>query len=160
MLMNPNIAETEVERNEVQDAGQAMGKQLIIFEVDNSRDIEAAFAELVARRASGLLVGTGTFMFNNRQRIIALAARYAIPAMYAQRESIVVGGLASYGTSISDAYRQAGIYVARILKREKPADLPVIQSTTFEFVINLKIAKALGLTISPDVLSIADEVIE
>ena len=160
MLMHPSIVETEAERNEVQDAAKAMGKQLIVFEVSNSRDIEAAFATLVARGAGALLVGTGTFMFNNRERIIALAARHAIPTMFAQRESVVEGGLTSYGTSLSDAYRQAAIYVARILKGEKPADLPVIQSTKFEFVINLKTAKTLDLTISPDVLSIADEVIE
>ena len=160
MLMHPSIVETEVERNEVQDAAQAMGKQLIVFEVGSSRDIEAAFAALVARGAGALLVGTGTFMFNNREQIIALAARHAIPAMYAQRESVVAGGLMSYGTSLSDAYRQAAIYAARILKGEKPADLPVIQSTKFEFVINPKTAQMLGLTISPDVLSIADDVIE
>jgi putative ABC transport system substrate-binding protein len=160
MLMHPSIVETEAERKEVQEAAQAMGKQLIVFEVGNSRDIETAFATSVARGAGALLAGTGTFMYNNRERIIALAARHAIPAMYAQRESVVEGGLTSYGTSLSDAYRQAAIYAARILKGEKPADLPVIQSTKFEFVINLKTAKTLGLTISPDVLSIADEVIE
>jgi putative ABC transport system substrate-binding protein len=160
MLMNPNTIETEAERRDLQAAAQAIGHQLIVFDVKSAGDIETAFGTLVARGAGALYVGTGTFMFNNRERVVTLAARHATPAIYTARESVMAGGLMSYGTSISDAYRQAGIYVGRILKGEKPADLPVMQSTKFEFVINLKTAKALGLDVPPMLLALTDEVIE
>ena len=160
MLVFPNTGETEAERKEVQAAALTIGQQLIVLDITNVDDIETSFATLVHRGAGALLAGTGTFLFNNLGRIVALAARDRIPTMYTQREAVVAGGLTSYGASISDAYRQAGIYVARILKGEKPADLPVIQSTKFEFVINLTTAKALGLEIPPTLLALADEVIE
>jgi putative ABC transport system substrate-binding protein len=160
VLVNPNTPLTEAERKDVQAAAQAIGQQLIIFDISSDRDIETAFAAFVQRGAGALLVGTGGFLNSNRERIAAMANRHALPASYSQREGVVAGGLMSYGPSISDAYRQAGIYSGRILNGEKPADLPVIRSTKFELVLNLKTAKALGLTIPPSLLVAADEVIE
>jgi len=159
VLVNPK-PDTEAERRDVQAAALALGLQLIILDVSSDRDIETAFATFVQRGVSALLVGGGAFLFSNRERIVALAARHSLPAGYNNRDSVVAGGLMSYATSIPDAYRQAGIYTGRILKSEKPADLPVMQATKFEFVINLKTAKALGLTIPSGVLAHADEVIE
>ncbi|HEY7299432.1 MAG TPA: ABC transporter substrate-binding protein, partial [Xanthobacteraceae bacterium] len=151
MLVNPNTSLTEAERSDVQTAAQAIGQQLEIFDVSSGRDIETAFATFVQHGAGALLVGTGGFLNSERKRIVALADRYALPASYSQREGVVTGGLMSYGTSITNAYRQAGTYAGQILKGEKPGDLPVIQSTKFEFIINLRTAKALGLNI-PDKL--------
>ena len=160
MLIYPNSSETEAERRDVQAAAQAMGQTVTFLEIGSVSDIEAAFATLTSRSTRALLVGTGPFLFNNRELIIALAARHAIPTMYSQREAAEAGGLMSYGASLSDAHRQAGIYVGRILKGEKPADLPVMQSTKFEFVINLKTAKALNIEVPPKLLALTDEVIE
>ena len=160
VLVQPNIPNTEAERRDVLAAAQAVGQQVIVLDATNSREIEAAFATFVQRGAGALLVGGGAFMNSNRERLVALAARYALPAGYAWREAAVAGGLMSYGTSQSDAYRQAGIYAGRILKGEKPGDLPVILATKFEFVINLGTAKALGLEIPDKLLALADEVIE
>ena len=160
MLVNPDTPETEAERKDVQAAAQAIGQQLITFNVSSERDIETAFATSVQRGASALLLGTGGFLNSKRERIAALAEGYALPVSWSQREGVMAGGLMSYGTSISDAYRQVGIYAGRILRGEKPADLPIIQSTKFDLAINLKTAKALHLNVPPTLVAIADEVIE
>jgi putative ABC transport system substrate-binding protein len=160
MLEDLDSPGTEAERTDVQAAAQAIGLQLIIIDVNNDRDIETAIASFVQRGAGALLVGAGAFLTSKREVVAALAARHAIPAMYVEREGAVAGGLMSYGPSQSGAYRQAGIYAGRILKGEKPADLPIMQSTKFEFVLNLKTAKALGLTVPMIVQMTADEVIE
>lgn len=160
MLVNADSPETEAEEREARAAAQTFGQSLIVLPVNSERDMEPAFATLAQRGVGGLLVGPGAFFFSNRDRLIALAARHKIATIYISRESVEDGGLMSYGTSITDTYRLAGIYAARILKGEKPADLPVMRSTKFEFVINLKTAKALGLEIPPTVMALADEVIE
>jgi putative tryptophan/tyrosine transport system substrate-binding protein len=160
VLVNPNTTETEAERRDVQAAAQAVGRQLIILDVSSDRDIELAFATFAQRGAGALLVGSSAFFNSKRERLVALAARDGLPAMYAVRETVVGGGLSSYGSNVTDAYRQVGIYAGRILKGEKPADLPVMRSTKIDFVLNLRTAKALGITIPPGMLIAADEVIE
>jgi putative ABC transport system substrate-binding protein len=160
MLVDPGSPETEAEQKSVQAAAQGMGLQLIILDIRSDGDVEAAFATLVQRGAGAVLMGPGAFLTSKRVHLVALAARHGLPASFVQREDVLAGGLMSYGPSISDAYRQAGIYAGRILKGEKPAELPVMQSTKFEFVLNLKTAKALGLTVPLIMQMTADEVIE
>jgi putative ABC transport system substrate-binding protein len=159
-IINPNTSETEQERKDLQAAAGALGRHLMFFEVRSAPEIEKAFAALTQQRADALIMGAGAFMFSNRQHVVALAARHRLPAVYPQRESVIEGGLVSYGTNSSEAYHQAALYVGRILKGEKPADLPVVQSSKFELVINAKTAKALGIEFSPQLLATADEVIE
>jgi len=160
MLVNPGSPDTDAEQRDVQAAAQAIGQQLIILQASSDSDIEIACATFVQRGASAPIVGTGAFLFSNRERLVALAARYSLPAFYVDREDVAAGGLMSYGPGIVDAYRQVGVYAGRILKGEKPADLPVIRSTKFDLVINLKTARTLGLDIPPTLLALADEVIE
>jgi putative tryptophan/tyrosine transport system substrate-binding protein len=160
MLVGTDTLEARVEQRDVELAAQALGQQLVVAPVTSADELDGAFTSIVERGAKALVVGAGSFLTSNRARIAALAARHAIPAIYPLREFVEVGGLMSYGASIVEAYRQAGIYAARLLKGERPADLPVMQSTKFELVISLKAARALGLSIPPTLLAVADEMIE
>ena len=160
VLFNPDRPTHATEVREVQEAARAIGQQIHILLASNESAINAAFATATQLHAGAMLVGADPFFNSQRDKIIALAARHSIPAIYEQREFAQAGGLMSYGTNLTDGYRQVGVYVGRILKGEKPGDLPVVQSTKFEFVINLKTAKALGLTVPEGLLNAADEVIE
>jgi len=159
-FIHPGSPTTDAERRDLQAAGQAVRQQIAFYDVNRDGDIESAFASFGSRGVGAVMVGSGPFLNSRASDIVALAARHKVPVMYPQREHALAGGLMSYGTSITDAYRQAGVYAARILKGEQPADLPVIQSSKFELVINLKTAKALGLEFHPQLLGLADEVIE
>jgi putative tryptophan/tyrosine transport system substrate-binding protein len=159
-LLNPNHPDHAQKLREVQEPAAAIGQQIHILLASNVSDIDAAFTTAVQLRAGAMLIGSDPFFNSQRDKIVALAARYSIPAIYEQREHALAGGLMSYGTNISDGYRQAGVYAGRILKGERPGDLPVVQSTKFEFVINLKTAKALGIEVPPNLSAEADEIIE
>jgi putative ABC transport system substrate-binding protein len=158
--VNPNNPITESTTRDLQAAVEAIGQKLIIVEASTEQEIDAAFTTVVQQRAGAVLPEGDGFLFGQRNQIVALAARHSIPAIYSQREFATAGGLMSYGSSITDGYRQVGIYTAKILKGEKPSDLPVQQSTKVELIINLKTAKALGLSIPLSLLGRADEVIE
>src|SRR6266446_6644319 len=160
LLVNPNFPGAGLELGETQTAAGAVGRNLIILNASTESEIDAAFAALVQQRVGALAVTGDPLFVSRRDKIVALAARHAVPTIYVQREFAVAGGLIGYGTSITDAYRQVGIYAARILKGTKPADLPVVQPTKFDLVINLKTARALGLEVPPKLLALADEVIE
>jgi putative ABC transport system substrate-binding protein len=160
VLADPRFPGTERVVSEARAAASAMGQQIEVFYVSSDREIDTTFTTLVERGAGALHVGSGAFMNSQRERTVALAARHRIPAIYNVRDYVVAGGLMSYAASVTDAWRQAGIYAARILKGEKPGDLPVLLPTKFELVINLKTAKALGLEIPDKLLALADEVIE
>jgi putative tryptophan/tyrosine transport system substrate-binding protein len=154
---NPSVA---LQLQEAQDAAHALGRQLDVLEVTNAADIDTAFATLTQHGDGAVALSADPFMNSHREQLIALTTRYKLPSLFYSRESVAGGALMSYGASFADSFVQAGGYAARILKGEKPADLPVLQATKFEFIINLKTAKTLGLTFPPTLLALADEVIE
>jgi putative ABC transport system substrate-binding protein len=160
VLVNPTNPNAQSQARELKEAGGTLGLQLHFVNASSEREFDVAFATIAQTRAGALLVAGDPFYFNRREQLIALAARHSIPAIYDFRAYAEAGGLASYGTHLAEAYRQVGIYAGRILKGEKPAYLPVMQSTRFEFVINLKAANALNLEVPPTLLAHADEVIE
>jgi putative ABC transport system substrate-binding protein len=160
VLVNPNNPNAALDAAQLQDAARTLGQSISILGASTETEIEAVFATVGSRRGSALLVDTDPFFLARRDQFASLAARNMIPAIYAQREFVASGGLISYGASLADGYRQVGIYAGRILKGEKPADLPVVQPTKFEMAINLKTARALGLTVPDKLLTLADEVIE
>jgi putative ABC transport system substrate-binding protein len=159
-LTNPDNPAAEHISRDAQAVARMMGQQVHLLSASKATDFEPAFVSLVQLRAQALLVQGDPFLDSRAKEVVALAARYAVPAIYPFPEYVVAGGLLSYGTSLADAYRQIGVYTGRVLKGEKPSDLPVMQPTKFNLVINLKTAKALGVTVPPTVLALADEVIE
>jgi len=160
MLVNPDNPQTERGMRDVQEAARAMGVPLEILKASSESEINATFDSLAQLKAGSLVIANDPFFFNRREQLLALAARYAVPAIYAWPEFAASGGLIAYGTSLTGVYRQVGVYTGKILRGAKPADLPVEQPTKFELVINLKTAKALGLTVPQSLLAGADEVIE
>jgi putative ABC transport system substrate-binding protein len=160
VLLNPNYPDAEVQLKEVQDATREIGQRALILTATKDAEIDLAFATLAQQRVGALMVCADPFFDVRRERIVALATRHHVPAIYHWREYVVVGGLLSYGASLTHSYREVGVYVGRILKGTKPADLPVTQPTKFELVINLKTAKTFGLEIPATLLARADEVIE
>ena len=160
VLVNPTYRGADAQLKELEETAQTLGLQTQVLHANTELDLDTTFATLAQLRVGALQVCADPFFNSQRDHIVALAARYAIPAIYEQREFALVGGLASYGTSLTDAYRQLGIFTGRVLGGDKPADLPVMQSTKYEFIINLKTAKALGLEISPTLSARADEVLE
>jgi ABC-type uncharacterized transport system substrate-binding protein len=161
LLVNPtDAANADATVRDVETAARAVGMQIQVLNASTSHEIDAAFASFVRERPDALIVSNGTFFTDRRIQLAQLATRHAVSAIYGGREYVEAGGLISYGTNLTDAYRQIGVYCARILKGEKPADLPVEQSTKFELVINAQTARLLGLTVPPQLLAVADEVIE
>ena len=160
MLVNLNYPSASTEVQETEAGARSLGLQLHVFNATVESEFERAFAAITAQRVAGLLVGDDPFLQSRRDKLVQLAANHAIPAIYFSRDFSDAGGLMSYGPSIIDAYRLVGFYIGRVLNGERPADLPVIQPTKFDLVINLKTAKALQLTVSPTLLARADEVIE
>ena len=160
VLVNPNNQNAETQVRQVQEAARALDLQLHVLKARSELEFDAVFVSLAQQHADALTVAADPRLISHRNRLVALAARYSVPTIYFSREFITAGGLLSYGTDIADAYRQVGVYVARILKGTKPVDLPVMQPTKFELVINLKTAQALGLDVPPTLLALADEVIE
>jgi putative ABC transport system substrate-binding protein len=160
VLLNPNFQASEGQERDVQEAGRALGVHIHILRASSDRDIEAAFEIVAQQRIAALAVGADPFFDTRRDTLVALAARQMVPAIYHFREFAAAGGLASYGIDVSDSHRQIGVYVGQILKGAKPAELPVLQPTKLELIINIKSARALGLQVPDKLLALADEVIE
>jgi putative ABC transport system substrate-binding protein len=160
MIINPDYPPHDADAVEVQSAAQSIGRQLLVLKANSPQAIDVAFATLVEQRAGALLVGGDPFLVGRSQQLVALATRHAIPAIYDFRESVVAGGLMSYGSNLPNNYRQLGVYAGRILKGERAAELPVMHPAIFDFAVNLVTAKALGLEVPPTLLARADEVIE
>jgi len=160
MLVNPNYPDIESQRKDLEEAARRYGQQVHVVNAASVDDFDTVLATLVQLNASALLVSPDALFLSRRDRLVGLVAHYGLPAVYPQREFVVVGGLMSYAASVAEGYRQAGIYVGRVLKGALPADLPVVQPSKFDLFINLKTAKTLGLTIPPSLLALADEVIE
>jgi putative ABC transport system substrate-binding protein len=161
VLVNPaNVATTETTLRDVAAPARALGLQIQVFNAGTSSEINAAFAMFAREPPDALFVGLDPFLNSRRVQLVNLASRHALPATFSNRDNAEAGGLMSYGANIADAYRQVGVYAGRILKGAKPADLPVVQASKFELVINAETARMLGLTVPPTLLSIADEVIE
>jgi putative ABC transport system substrate-binding protein len=160
VLVNPHYQEAQTQLMELQDAARSISRTILPLYASNETDIDVAFAALVKEGVGALIVTADPFLLGPRDKIVRLAATHAVPTIYFSREFAEVGGLMSYGANIATGYRQVGVYTGRILRGEKPADLPVVQSRKFDFVVNLKTANTLGLDISPGLLALADEVIE
>jgi putative tryptophan/tyrosine transport system substrate-binding protein len=160
MLVNPNFPDAESQAKDVEEAARTLGQQVHVVNANSEGKFNQAFATFIEMKADALLISLDSFFLSRREQLVALAAHHKIPAIYFSRDFVLVGGLMSYGSDIADSYRQAGIYAGRILKGAKPGDLPVVQPTKYELVINLKTAKALGYTVPDSLLARADEVIE
>jgi putative ABC transport system substrate-binding protein len=159
-LMNPNNPNGNLEMKAAQAAAASLGRQIVVLSASSESELDAAFASMVQQRIGTLVGASDPFLFNRRDQIVSLAARHRIPAIYYLRDFAHAGGLMAYGNSLTDMYRLVGVYVGRILKGEKTTDLPVVQSTKFEFVINLQTARALGIEVPNSIQLLADEVIE
>ena len=160
LLVNPNTTQGQKQTRDVREAARALGQRLVVLNGGSDESIEASFADLIQQHVGALLVGSDPFFDVRRNRLVALAAQHRVPAIYQFREYVLAGGLMSYGASITDMYRQVSLYVGRVLKGEKTTDLPVMQPTKFELVINLKTANTLGIKLTDNLLSLADELIE
>ena len=160
VLMNPNSPDTEIHVSDIQTAAHSVGQQIDVLNASTIADIDAAFARLVQKRADALMVAADPLFFNRASQLVVLATRHAIPALYSRREFVAMGGLMSYGPTIIESYRMAGVYTGRVLKGEKPGDLPIQLPTKFELVINLSTARAFGIDVPPTLLARADELLE
>jgi len=160
ILVNPGNPNSGAQIRDAQAAAEKLGRQIHVLKTSNETEIEAAFAQITKHGIGALLIATDAFFLTRKDQLVNLSSRVAVPTVYTHREYVEAGGLVSYGTSLTQAYRQAGLYVARILKGAKPADLPILQPTKYELVINLKTAKAFGIAIPPTLLALADEVLE